>query len=180
MLTLSGTNAYGGGTTISGGVLAYTNSYSVPDTGTITIGPAGALAATPIYSSTAAPVTGWLNSGPIAANPMGAIALTGSANDTETITLSSSFGSLSLGAALGGSATYGGTLTPFGSTYYLGGGGGTLNFTPSSDGRQQPHGRQRRRRERGPCRQQHVHRPHDDLRRDADHRPGRELGRRQL
>ena len=34
MLTLSGTDNYGGGTTISGGVLAFNNSYSVPSSGT--------------------------------------------------------------------------------------------------------------------------------------------------
>ena len=43
-----------------------------------------------------------------------------------------SYASLSLGAS--GAATYSGTLTPAGTTYRLGGGGGTLTFTPSLTG----------------------------------------------
>ena len=39
------------------------------------------------------------------------------------------YGSLSLGAS--GNVTFSGTLTPSGSTYNLGGGGGTLTFTPT-------------------------------------------------
>ena len=61
----------------------------------------------------------------LAANPTGAIALTTGTVDNETITLASTSSRLSLGAAVGGSATYSGTLAPSGSTYYLGGGGGS-------------------------------------------------------
>ena len=43
-----------------------------------------------------------------------------------------SYASLSLGAS--GNVTYSGTLTPSGSTYNLGGGGGTLTFTPAMTG----------------------------------------------
>ena len=89
MLTLTGTSTYLGGTTISGGVLAYSTSNALP-VGLITIGPGGAIAATPIHNpATTTPVSDWLNDGPIAASPSGAIALTNGTNDNETITLSS-------------------------------------------------------------------------------------------
>ena len=77
-------------------------------------------------------MTDWL--GKLAANPTGAVALPGGALDNENITLSLATSALSLGAALGGAATYGGTLAPSGTTYNLGGGGGTLVFKPSLTG----------------------------------------------
>ena len=43
-----------------------------------------------------------------------------------------SYASLSLGAS--GNVTYSGALTPSGSTYNLGGGGGTLTFAPAITG----------------------------------------------
>ena len=140
MLTLAGTSSLAGGTTIGGGVLAFANTataipYALPGAGQITIGTGGALAATPILSSgTASPVSDWLNTGLIAANPVGAIALTNSAVDSEAITLSSTTSTLSLGAVVGASATFSGTLTPSGTTYYLGGGGGKLTYTPQITG----------------------------------------------
>ncbi len=131
MLTLSGQDSYSGGTTILGGALAFTATTAVPNTGTITIGPGGALVATPIYNP-AAPVSSWLASGPIVANPSGAIALPNGTVDNESIALSATSSGLSLGAV--GSATYGGTLTTPAATVYLGGGGGTLYFTSNLSG----------------------------------------------
>ena len=130
MLTLSGSNSYSGGTVLSGGILAFSNTAAVPSTGTITVS-GGALVATPIYSSTS-PVMGWLNGGLIASNPSGVIALAGGSNDTESITLTGTSSRLSLGAI--GSATFGGTLISSGSSYLLGGGGGTLTFNSSLGG----------------------------------------------
>ena len=75
-------------------------------------------------------VTGWLNSGKIATASAGALALI-AASDTETINMGS-YASLSLGAS--GNVTYSGTLTPSGTTYHLGGGGGTLTFSPAITG----------------------------------------------
>src|SRR5262249_15904005 len=86
-LTLSRSNGFSGGTTISGGAMGFTTTSAVPGTGAITVGPSGALVATPAYSSSAA-VSSWLDSGRIAANPTGAIALPNGANDNENIALS--------------------------------------------------------------------------------------------
>ena len=72
---------------------------------------------------------GWLNSGKIAPASAGALALI--ANDSETINMGS-YASLSLGAS--GNVTYSGVLTPSGTTYNLGGGGGTLTFAPAITG----------------------------------------------
>ena len=84
ILTLSGSNGFSGGTTIYGGALAFSATAAVPGTGAITIGPSGALVATPIYNP-AAPVSSWLAGVPIAANPTGAIALPGGTVDNESI-----------------------------------------------------------------------------------------------
>ncbi len=126
MLTFSGSNSYSGGGVISAGLLAFGATSAVPSTGTITIAPSGALAATPIFDA-AEPVSGWLAGGRIAPSPSGAIALPNGTSDNESIALSATSNGLSLGAI--GSATYGGTLTTVGSTMYLGGGGGNLYFT---------------------------------------------------
>ena len=128
VLSLSGSNGFSGGTTITGGALAFGATTAVPGTGTITIGPSGALVATPIYNP-AAPVSSWLASGKIAANPAGAIVLPNGANDAENISLSATSSGLSLGAV--GTAFYTGSLSTAGSTIYLGGGGGTLVFSPN-------------------------------------------------
>src|SRR5208282_414569 len=109
-LTLTGSNSYTGGTTISAGGLAFSSTSAVPGTGAVTIGTSGALLATAAYNANA-PVSGWLSNG---------------TNDTETVALSSTSSGLSLGAI--GSATYGGTLTTPAATVYLGGGGGTFYF----------------------------------------------------
>ena len=132
ILTLTGSNTYTGGTNINGAALLFNTSTALPATGTIAIGPAGALAATSILGNFSNPVGGWLASGYIAANPTGAIALTNGTFDTESIALSATSSVLSLGAV--GSAVFGGTLTPSGTTYYLGGGGGTLTYTPNVTG----------------------------------------------
>ena len=73
-------------------------------------------------------VTNWLNSGKIATASAGALALTGT--DSEAISMGS-YASLSLGAS---GADYSGTLTPSGSIYRLGGGGGTLTLTSALTG----------------------------------------------
>ena len=126
--SLTGSNAYAGGTTINGGILQFNGDSTVPATGTVTINAGGALALASsgtLYTS----VDGWLNSGKIAPASAGALALI--ANDSETINMGS-YASLSLGAS--GNVTYSGTLTPSGSTYNLGGGGGTLTFAPAITG----------------------------------------------
>ncbi len=126
-LVLTGYNTYTGGTTVAGGILQFNGDSTVPSGGTIAIqsGAAVALAQTGNYST----VTGWLGSGQITPDSAGALALI--ADSSEGINMGG-YASLSLGAS--GNVTYSGTLTPSGSTYNLGGGGGTLTFTPAMTG----------------------------------------------
>lgn len=120
-LTLNAANSYSGGTTVNSGLLQL-NAGAVPSGGLITINSAGALNSTGAFTT----VTDWLGSGKIDTDSSGAIALTG--NSAENIAFTG-YGDLMLGA--GTAATYSGTLTAAGTTYRLGGGGGTL--TVSSD-----------------------------------------------
>ena len=127
-LVLSASNTYTGGTMVSGGILQFNGNTTVPSgSGNVSIsnGAAVALAPAGAYST----VAGWLNSGKIASASAGALALI--ANDSETINMGS-YTVLSLGAS--GNDTYSGILTPSGTTYHLGGGGGTLTFTPAITG----------------------------------------------
>ena len=74
-----------------------------------------------------------------------------------------SYGSLSLGAS--GNVTYSGILTPSGTTYNLGGGGGTLTFTPAITGASKP--QRQRTWSRAPHRHQYLHRRDDGHERHA-------------
>jgi autotransporter-associated beta strand protein len=123
MLLLSGTNSYTGGTLINSGVVQFASAYAIPSLNSITINSGGALAVAGAQSN----VTDWLNSGYIVSGASGAMALT-SNSVSENINMAS-WPTLSLGAAIGSNVTYTGTLTPAGSTYYVGGGGGTIVFT---------------------------------------------------
>jgi autotransporter-associated beta strand protein len=125
LLTLSGTNSYSGGTTIDAGNVVFTSSNSLPSGG-ILINEPGALDATGSYLT----ASGWLSSGLINPNSTGVVALSGNSSLSITMT---GYSSLSLGAVPGG-ATYRGTLTPAGSTYRLGGGGGILTVTSNLTG----------------------------------------------
>ena len=71
--------------------------------------------------------TSWLTSGSIVPASAGALALTASSSENINFT---GFSNLSLGAV--GTQTYSGALTPAGTTYRLGGGGGTLVVAASS------------------------------------------------
>ena len=143
-LTLSGSETYSGTTAVNAGNLAYSSSSAV-SSNSITINPGGAVNVSGAYPT----VTAWLGSNLINPASTGALALTGSSNETISM---GSFSSLSLGAVAGG-ATYSGSLTPSGTTYYLGGGGGADPFLLA--GRcQQPGGLRRRQRHPDPLRQQ--------------------------
>ena len=127
-LTLDGANTYTGGTTVNDGLLDFASSMAIPSgTGTITINSGGAVLVGGAYPT----VMGWLNSNDINPASAGALALTTGTTSSETINMSG-YASLSLGAS--GAVTYIGILTPAGTTYYLGGGGGTLTFTPALTG----------------------------------------------
>lgn len=127
-LTLNGANTYSGGTNVSGGLLEF-GATALPTSGAITLTAgqtnSGALVATGPYTT----VNAWLASGRIATGSTGAIAL--AADSNESISMGS-YASLSLGAA--GAVTYSGVLTPNGNTYRLGGGSGTLTYTPQITG----------------------------------------------
>jgi autotransporter-associated beta strand protein len=130
LLVLSGSNSYNGGTQVNAGNIAFSSTSSIPTTGTILLDTPGALNVGGAYST----ATGWLNSGAINVNSTGAVAISGTSN--ESIDMAGpnfNYGSLALGAAAPG-ATYSGVLTPSGSTYRLGGGGGTLTVAGSLGG----------------------------------------------
>ena len=113
---------------INAGTLLFTSSSALPtpQNNMITIA-GGYLGAAGPYTS----VNSWLNSGLIAASPTsGGIALTTLLSEpinlatAGTGSYAGTYGNLFLGSI--GTNTYSGSLTPAGTTYRLGGGGGTL------------------------------------------------------
>jgi autotransporter-associated beta strand protein len=121
-VSLSGTNTYTGGTTVSAGNLVLGSTASIPATGKILIQSGGAVNVSGAYST----VTAWLNAGVIAPASAGALALTGNSNENINLAVAGggTYTNISLGSV--GADSYSGTLTPAGNTYCLGGGGGTL------------------------------------------------------
>ena len=115
-------------TTINGGNLAFSNGDPYAVSNSITINSPGALNVSGVFATTT--VMGWFSTGEINPGSTGPLALTGLS--TETISMSG-YNTLSLGAVAGG-ATFSGSLTPAGATYYLGGGGGALTYTPAITG----------------------------------------------
>ena len=129
---LSGTNTFSGSTTVSAGELEFNAFTTTMPSSSITVNAGAAVAAGPAY------ISGSGSSTPLGSDflPLitpastGTVALT--ADSSENLDFSSSgfnFTGLSLGAI--GTATYSGTLTPNGTTYRLGGGGGTLIYANS-------------------------------------------------
>ena len=127
-LLLTASNSYGGGTTISGGILQFGPATgTVPSSGSITINSGGALAATgpsPTYANAGA----WVTSGQISTASSGALAIT--VSDSSAVNLATAgLNSLYLGSI--GNNTYSGSLTPGSNGYLLGGGGGVLTVSSS-------------------------------------------------
>jgi fibronectin-binding autotransporter adhesin len=126
-VTLSNaTNSYSGGTTVCSGLLQSNVLGALGGSGrNVTIYSPGALAFGSSFVDTNIPTAlarvATASTGAIAADNYGTTDLN---FDTAGLTAAS------LGAA--GSVTYTGTLTPNGTTYRLGGGGGTLTFTPAA------------------------------------------------
>ena len=126
LLTLSGSNTFTGTTTLSAGNLAYASLSAVSSTSNILINSPGAVNVGGPYPT----VMGWLNSNLVNPASTGILALAGSSNESVSM---AGYSGLSLGAVAGG-ATYGGSLTPAGSTYCLGGGGGALTVSTALTG----------------------------------------------
>ena len=118
---LSGTNTYTGGTTINAGVLQFNADGDIPAAlSNITVNVGGAVAAGSAIDQT---FLGHLTSG-----STGTVALAANSG------IALNFGGLSASLGSTGNYTYSGTLTPNGSTYILGGGGGLLNFSGTLSG----------------------------------------------
>ena len=124
--TLSGNNSYDGQTAVNAGNLAYASLSAASTNSNIAINSPGAVNVGGAYAT----VSGWLGSNLINPASTGALALTGSSNETINM---AGYSALSLGAVAAG-ATYSGSLTPAGTTYCLGGGGGVLTYTPAIAG----------------------------------------------
>ncbi len=121
VLNGNGATAYSGGTNINGGVVRF-GAGAIPATGSIVVGDTGALGVAGAYTTLA----GWLGDSRLSTASTGTLALT--ADSSESFGFGS-YTSLSLGAAVGVTAIYTGTYTPTGSTYRVGGGGGTIKFS---------------------------------------------------
>ncbi len=140
LVTLTASNPYTGGTTISGGtlytdtaatlganstgnnitinstgVLTLTNSTNVGSNQTMTVNAGGVVAATSTYGFVADLLS------KMSSSSAGGVAI--ASDNSENLTFTSS---LSFGAS--GTPTYTGTITPYNNVYKLGGGGGTLTF----------------------------------------------------
>ncbi len=121
----TGSNAYIGTTTVNGGVLQFNQAASIGSTGvTVTVNSGATVAA-----GYAIDQTDFLDRITTASTGCAALAVN-SANNLDFSTAGANLASVSLGAV--GSATFTGTLTPNGTAYLLGGGGGTLTLPNAS------------------------------------------------
>jgi fibronectin-binding autotransporter adhesin len=121
-LTLSGTNLYSGATTVNGGAVVFAGAWAISGTAArpITANAAGAAAAGYAIDQ------GFV--GKVVNTSAGVVALAAdSANNLDFSAAGANMTAASLGAV--GSATYSGVLTPSGTAYRLGGGGGTLTVS---------------------------------------------------
>ena len=118
-LILSGTNNYGGGTTITGGIMQFAKTAAMPATGTVTVSPAGAIVSTLAVNAGAA--SGEWTSGTTATNGSIGGLLAGLGGQVgSTVTYS---GNVALGIdttnAAAGTMTYSGVVGNVGTTLGL-------------------------------------------------------------
>jgi autotransporter-associated beta strand protein len=126
---LGGTNTFSGGVTVNNGLIVFAGPASVG--GNTVNGPASVLVNSGGAAGLGAGFTGGLQAGLNRISPLstGTVALT--ANTSENLNFDGGAGGATLPTAfLGayGNVAYTGTLTPFGSVYRLGGGGGVLSL----------------------------------------------------
>lgn len=122
-LVLSGANTYTGGTNVTGGLVKFNSVSAIPATGSIVVGSGGALSVSGAYPTLA----GWLSESRLSSASTGALALV--ADSSENFDAGTpGYGLLSLGAAVGSTVNYTGTITPASGIDRVGGGGGTLNL----------------------------------------------------
>ncbi len=119
-LTLNGTNSYSGGTTITSGLVKFGSTAAIPTGVNKVVLNGGAISVSGAYSNLA----GILADTQIT-KTAGALALT--ADSSENFTAPNT--NISVGAALGSTVKYTGTITTSNNNYNLGGGGGTIVFS---------------------------------------------------
>ena len=114
---------------VNNGLMLFASTAAMPTNtngkGGVLLSAGGGVLVTNIYGS----INGWLNSGVLATNAGGGLlALTTGVNteNVNWVTPSGTYSNMYLGVAPNNVATYTGTLTPVGTNYLVGGGGGTL------------------------------------------------------
>ncbi|MCX5674648.1 MAG: autotransporter-associated beta strand repeat-containing protein [Planctomycetota bacterium] len=117
-LTLSGTNTYTGGTTVTAGTLLFNAAAALPTSGNVAVGSGGVVA-----NGTGVTASALLAKITVTSTGVMGIA----AANSETLDFSA-YNGLYLGSS-GGNYTYSGALTPGSAGYLLGGGGSTLTVT---------------------------------------------------
>jgi autotransporter-associated beta strand protein len=128
MVTLSGTNGYTGDTTVSAGTLQFNSAGAIGGSGrSVTVSSGGTVAAGYAINNA------FLNRLAENTNTCTVALAAASGNNLD---FNTSTGAILPNARLGatGAFTYSGTLTPNGTTYRLGGGGGTLTVSSSTLG----------------------------------------------
>jgi len=122
ILNLDGTNTYTGGTNVNGGVVRFADAAAIPASGNIAVGVNGALSVSGVHTTLA----GWLGNAKLLTTSTGALALTADSNEAFNPV---GFNGLSLGAQVGSTVVYTGNLTASTGGYFIGGGGGSIEFS---------------------------------------------------
>jgi fibronectin-binding autotransporter adhesin len=129
----SGTNAYSGGTTINEGVLEFDSDATIQGSGPVTVKRGGTAAAGYAIDQAFLAQIASTSAGVVALGADSANALDFSAATGADLT-TASLGAIPGSGTTQNTFTYSGTLTPFASTYLLGGGGGALTISSALPG----------------------------------------------